>query len=216
MSSLVDLSHRIVSGVQTYPGLPAPIVDAYLSHQDSQVHYTDGTEFQIGQIRMVMNTSTYVDSPFHRFREKPDIAALALQQLANLDAVCIHTHGACLDIAALRGRDLRNRAVLIHSGWSRYWGTPQYFEKHPYVTGAAAQWLADQQVTHVGIDSLNIDSIEDGTRPAHTILLGADIPITEHLTNLGELPDSEFRYFAVPVKVAGAGSFPVRAFAIVP
>ncbi|MBT8136645.1 MAG: cyclase family protein [Gammaproteobacteria bacterium] len=216
MSSLVDLSHRIVSGVQTYPGLPAPIVDAYLSHQDSRPHYTDGTEFQIGHIEMVMNTATYVDSPFHRFREKPDIAALPLHRLADLEAVCIHTHGACLDVAALHGLDLRNKAVLIHTGWSQHWGTPHYFENHPFVTRDAAQWLADKEVKHVGIDSLNIDCIKDGTRPAHTILLGAGIPITEHLADLGALPDAGFRYFAVPVKVVGAGSFPVRAFAIIP
>lgn len=216
MSILVDLSHRIVSGEPTYPGLPAPIVDAWRSHQDSRPHYTDGTEFQIGEIRMVMNTGTYVDSPYHRYSEKRDVAALQLQQLANLDAVCIRTQGDCLELSALQAVNLRNKAVLVHTGWSRHWGNRKYFEGHPFVTRAAAEHLAAQGVAHVGIDSLNIDDTDDGTRPAHSVLLAADIPITEHLTNLAAVPDAGFRYFAVPVKVAGAGSFPVRAFALIP
>jgi arylformamidase len=55
--------------------------------------------------------------------------------------------------------------------------------------------------------------VGDLTRPAHSTLLGRDLPIVEHLTGLGRLPDSGFRFFAVPVKVRGLGTFPVRAFA---
>lgn len=216
MSSLVDLSHRIVSGLQTYPGLPAPEIDAYMSHQSSRTQYTEGTEFHIGQIRMVMNSGTYVDSPFHRFPDQRDVSELQLHKLAYLDSVCIRTGGANLDARDLAHVEVRNKAVLIHTGWSRHWGTQQYFSGHPFVTAAAADYLVEQGAVHVGIDSLNIDSTDDGTRPVHTSLLRAGIPITEHLTNLHALPDHGARYFAVPVKVAGAGSFPVRAFAIIP
>ncbi|MDH3645411.1 MAG: cyclase family protein [Gammaproteobacteria bacterium] len=216
MSSLVDLSHRIVSGQETYPGLPTPTVDTFLSHQDSQQHYTDGTEFHIGRIRMVMNTGTYVDAPFHRYRTGPDISKLDLQSLANLEAVCIHTDDRCLNRDALQSIDVSGKAVLVATGWSRLWGTPAYFSGHPFLSAAAAEYLVDQRVAHVGIDSLNIDSIDDGERPVHSILLQAGIPITEHLTHLDQLPESGFRYFAVPVRVVGAGSFPVRAFALIP
>lgn len=216
MSNLVDLSHRISNGLTTYPGLPPPLIDAYIDHQNSQSHYTNGTEFHIGQIRLVMNTGTYVDSPFHRYREGTDISGLALDQLANLDSVCIRTKGHCLDRSALEGADIAGKAVLIHTGWSRHWGTDEYFCAHPFVTADAARYLVEAGVLHVGIDSLNIDDIADGRRPVHSELLAANIPITEHLTNLGALPDCNYRYFAVPVKVAGAGSFPVRAFACIP
>ena len=216
MLNLVDLSHRVISGQETYPGLPAPKISDYISHQDSRSHYTNGTEFQIGKIQMVMNTGTYVDSPFHRYRDKPDISAMELDRLANLEGLCIRTGGACCDLSALNDSDVRNKAVLIDTGWSTHWGTPRYFSGHPFVSAEAAQWLAESGAAHVGIDSLNIDSTDDPLRPVHSILLEAGIPITEHLCNLHSIPDSGFRYFAVPARVVGAGSFPVRAFAICP
>ncbi|MDH3589187.1 MAG: cyclase family protein [Gammaproteobacteria bacterium] len=216
MLNLVDLSHRVISGQQTYPGLPAPTVSAYLSHQDSRSHYTNGTEFHIGEICMVMNTGTYVDAPFHRYRNRGDISQIELQRLANLDGICFRTRGASLDLAAVSRFDVRNKAVLIHTGWSQHWGSPEYFRGHPFVTREAAAWLVQAGAAHVGIDSLNIDSIDGGQRPVHSLLLEADIPITEHLCNLDRIPEQGFRYFAVPVKVVGAGSFPVRAFALVP
>lgn len=214
--NLVDLSHAVVSGQQTYPGLPAPVVDDLISHQDSRSNYTNGTEFQIGKLLMSTNTGTYVDSPYHRYRDRPDIAALDLRQLANLEAVCVRTAGAVLDRAGLEGIDVAGKAVLVHTGWAEKWGSSAYFHGHPFLTRGAAQRLASGGAIHVGIDSLNIDDTADGSRPVHTILLAADIPITEHLTNLDRVPDRGFRYFAVPVKVAGAGSFPVRAFALIP
>ena len=68
----------------------------------------------------------------------------------------------------------------------------------------------------MGIDSLNIDDDKDGTRPTHTILLDGGVAIVEHMTNLAALPDTGFRFFAVPPRVKGMGSFPVRAFALLP
>ena len=165
---------------------------------------------------MVFNCGTYVDSPFHRYPQLPDIAGLCLTSLANLDAVCIPASGQAIDASAFKGASLRGKAVLVRSGWSRHWGSETYFNNHPFLTGAAAEFLAAEGVAHVGIDSLNIDSTEDGERPVHSCLLEAGIPITEHLTNLDAVPAEGFRYFAVPVKVSGAGSFPVRAFALVP
>jgi kynurenine formamidase len=104
---------------------------------------------------------------------------------------------------------------MVHTGWAKHWRTDQYFEDHPFLTRAAAEYLRDANVALVGIDSYNIDDTSDGTRPAHSILLGAGIPIVEHLCNLDQLPNADFRFFAVPPKVKGFGTFPVRAFAII-
>lgn len=217
MSRIIDLSHSIEHGLITYKGLPAPVICDYLSREASQSHYSDGTSFHIGKIEMVANTGTYVDAPFHRYAHGKDLSELPLASLANLEGLVFH---AAEDMRAIgpslfKGADVQGKAVLVHTGWARHWGTDRYFEGHPFLTKAAAQWLHEKSAALVGIDSLNIDDIADGRRPVHSILLGAEIPVCEHLCNLERLPDRGFRFHAVPVKVKRFGTFPVRAYAIV-
>jgi arylformamidase len=215
---LIDVSHTVEDGMITYKGLPAPIICDYLSREASRRLYAEGVEFQIGKIEMVANTGTYLDSPFHRFADGKDLAALDLAALADLDCVVLRVTGRserAITPAAFAGLELRGKAVLVHTGWDRHWRSDQYFEGHPFLTGDAAQFLVDAEARLVGIDSYNIDDIADGRRPVHTALLGAEIPIVEHLCGLEHLPDHGSRFFAVPVKVKGFGTFPVRAFAIV-
>lgn len=216
MGRLVDLSHTIEDGLITYKGLPAPIVCDFLSREESRAHYAEGTEFQIGKIEMVGNTGTYLDSPFHRFADGMDISELDLRSVAALDGLVVRAPSnqeRAIGPEPFLNLDLAGKAVLVHSGWDRHWRTDQYFEGHPFLTQAAAELLIERGAALVGIDSLNIDDTTDPRRPVHTTLLGAGVPIVEHLTGLGQLPDSGFRFSAVPVKVKGMGSFPVRAFA---
>jgi len=215
--TLVDLSHVIESGMMTYPGLPAPVVCDYLTREASRSRYADGATFHIGKIEMVANTGTYVDAPFHRYAGRADVADLPLDRLADLDTLVasVDPGQRAIDAATFAGLDLRGKALVIHTGWSRHVRTPAYFEGHPYLTRAAAQALVESGVVFVGIDSLNIDDTADGVRPAHTLLLGADIPIGEHFTNLAVLPATGARLHAVPVKVRSMGTFPVRAYAVV-
>ena len=211
---LVDLSHEVEDGMVTYKGLPAPVICDFLSHEDSHAVYAPGTEFQIGKIDLCSNTGTYVDSPFHRYRDGVDLAGLPLERLAELDAVVVDGGGSrAIEPAAFEGVEVAGRAVLVRTGWDRHWRTDAYFEGHPFLTAAAAAWLLDAGAVFVGIDSLNIDDTDDGTRPVHTALLGAGVPICEHMTNLAALPAEGFRFSAVPVKVRGMGTFPVRAYA---
>jgi kynurenine formamidase len=198
----------------TYKGLPAPLICDFLSREASRAIYSAGTEFQIGRIDMVANTGTYVDSPFHRYAGGKDLAQLPLESLAHLEAVVIRNTGRAIEAAAFDGLDLRGKAVLIATGWDRHWRTDAYFEGHPFLTRAAAERLAEAGAALVGIDSYNIDDTADWSRPAHSILLAVEIPICEHLCNLGALPERGFRFSAVPVKVSGFGTFPVRAFAV--
>jgi arylformamidase len=216
-----DLSHTVTHGLVTYRGLPAPLICDYLSREDSRAHYAEGTEFHIGKIEMVANTGTYVDSPFHRYADGKDLADLELAQLADLEAVVLRARGLggrprAIDAADLDAlpADLRGRAVLIDTGWDQHFATDRYFEGHPFLTEAAARRLVQARPALVGIDSLNIDDTADRRRPVHSLLLGADIPIVEHLTRLAQLPEAPLRFFAVPVKVRGFGTFPVRAFAL--
>lgn len=212
---LIDLSHTVEHGLVTYKGLPAPIICDYLSREASRKIYAPGTEFHIGKIEMVANTGTYMDSPFHRYADGKDLSELGLEQMVNLPAVKISAVGkqgvSAEDVAVLK--DLRGKAVLVETGWSRHWKTNQYYEGHPFLTEDAAKFLVDAGVVLVGIDSHNIDSTADGTRPVHSTLLGAEVLIVEHMTNLSQLPAQGFRFTAVPVKVKGFGTFPVRAYA---
>jgi len=212
-----NLSHDIQDGMITYEGLPGPKIRDHLSREDTRQHYAEGTTFQIGKIEMVANTGTYIDAPFHRYQEGKDLSQLDFASVANLDGLVFHAPPNSRKITpdVFSGREVKGKAVLIHTGWDRHWGTEPYFKDHPYLTRESAEYLKLRSSALVGIDSLNIDDNMDGTRPAHTILLGGGIPIVEHLCNLDALPDNGFKFFAVPAPVKGMGSFPVRAFAII-
>jgi kynurenine formamidase len=213
---LIDLSHTIEDGLVTYKGLPAPIICDYLSRENSKQFYEEGTEFQIGKIEMVTNTGTYIDCPFHRFEDGKDLSQVNLDRFADLDAIVIRIpHSKTVEITEehLKNYEIRNRAVLIQTGWDEHWNTEQYYENNPYLTEKAAEYLRDCSVKLVGIDSHNIDDTKGKRRPVHTILLGAEILIVEHLCNLYLLPESGFTFSAIPPKFKGVGTFPVRAFA---
>lgn len=214
---LIDLSHTVEAGMITYKGLPAPVICDFLSREASRQIYAPGVEFNIGRIDMVANTGTYVDAPFHRYPDGKDLSELPLTSLANLQAVIVRVlpgHRA-IEAAAFERLDVTDKAVLVHTNWSRHWRTDQYFEGHPFLTGDAAELLRERGAALVGIDSYNIDDTADGARPVHSALLAADIPIAEHLTGLDRLPETGFRFFAVPVKIKAFGTFPVRAFGLV-
>ncbi|MDQ3144830.1 MAG: cyclase family protein [Pseudomonadota bacterium] len=216
MLRLIDLSHAIEEGMTTFKGFPAPILCDYWTRADSAAHYDDGSSFQIGRIDMIANTGTYVDSPFHRYADGADLAGLSLESLADLDALVVrkpYERGLATDAPDFEGLDVRGKAVLVHTGWDRHWRSEAYFEGHPLLTAGAADWLVEQGAAFVGIDSHNIDDTRTRSRPVHSKLLAAGIPIGEHLTNLQAVPDGRFRFSAVPPKVKGMGTFPVRAYA---
>lgn len=215
-ADLVDLSHVVHDGEPVYPGLPAPRISDHLSHVESRARYAAGVSFQIGRIDMVANSGTAIDAPFHRYPGKPDVSALPLAAIADVDAVVVHLQGMrgrCIDRPALGAIDVAGRAVLLDTGWSAHWGTPAYAEGWPFLGREAAIDLRDRGAQLVGIDALNIDDTSDPERPAHSILLAAGIPIVENLASLAALPAEGLRFSAVPMRAAGMGAFPVRAWA---
>ncbi|MEH6419503.1 cyclase family protein [Pseudomonas sp. CGJS7] len=211
----IDLSHTIEDGLTTYPGMPPAHICDYLSRERSREIYEEGTEFHIGRIDMVANTGTYIDCPSHRYADGKDLAQIGPEDCADLDAIVVRVAAdvRAIDDSYFRDLELRGRAVLVHTGWDRHFATPAYSVDHPFLTESAAQWLRDCGVKLVGIDSVNIDDTRGKSRPVHSTLLGAGILIVEHLRNLAALPDEGFRFSAVPPKVKGMGTFPVRAFA---
>ncbi len=213
---LIDLSHTIENGLITYKGLPAPIICDYLSRENSRQFYEEGTEFQIGKIEMVSNTGTYLDCPFHRFENGKDLSEVGLECFTDLEATVIRvpfTETLAINEDHLKNYEVRNRAVLIHTGWDSHWNTDRYYENHPFLTEGAAKYLRDCNARLAGIDSHNIDNTSGKSRPVHTTLLGAEILIVEHLCNLYLLPQDGFTFSAIPPKIKGVGTFPVRAMA---
>lgn len=215
----IDLSHTIEAGMITYKGLPGPIICDYLSREASREIYAPGTEFQIGRIDLVANTGTYLDTPFHRFEDGLDLSQLNLQQLANLEGILIRVDGLqikAIDVGYFENLAVRGKAVLVNTGWDQFWRTDTYFENSPFLTEAAAQFLVQAGAVLVGIDSHNIDDTSKNTRPVHTTLLQNNVVIVEHLCNLHQVPTSGFTFSAIPPKIKGLGTFPVRAFATLP
>lgn len=214
--SYIDLSHTIENGTVTYKGLPAPIICDFLSREDSKGLYAGDTTFQIGKIDMVTNTGTYIDCPFHRYADGKDTSEVALERFVDLPAIKIFApfhKSLAITAEVFKDLDLQQKAVLIHTGWDVFWNTDNYFENHPFLTEDAAEFLKQAGVLLVGIDSHNIDDTKGNARPVHSILLGAEILIVEHLCNLGSLPPADFSFTAAPPKFKGVGTFPVRAFA---
>lgn len=212
----IDLSHTIANGLITIKGMPAPVICDFLSRADSRASYAQGTEFQIGKIDMVTNTGTYIDCPFHRYADGKDLSDMPIERFADLDGVVVrvdHRQTVTIDASFFHDIDVRGRAVLVHTGWNAFWATPAYQTGHPYLTGDAAIYLRDNGAALVGIDSHNIDDTRDPSRPVHTVLLGAEVLICEHLCGLETLPEANFQFSAVPPKFKGVGTFPVRAMA---
>jgi arylformamidase len=215
-SSFVDLSHTIEDGLVTYKGLPAPIICDYLSREKSREVYETGTEFQIGKIEMVSNTGTYIDCPFHRYEHGEDLSQVTIDAFADINGIVIHADcrkTLAIGAAFFKEKEIRGRAILVHTGWDAHWKTDEYFQNHPFLTEEAALYLQKCGVKLVGIDSMNIDSTQGKSRPVHSILLASGILIVEHLCNLGNLPDEGFTFSALPPKLKGVGTFPVRAMA---
>lgn len=217
MTRFVEISHPIVPGMKTYPGLPAPEAEVLLEYDASREKYVDGTEFFIASLRCCGNTGTYVDAPIHRHRGGADLAALSLDRLAHLPFVLVDATGASergIDESAFEGLDVAGKAVLVRTDFSRHWQSEAYFGPNPFLSRAACEHLVAEGARFVGIDSLNIDDTADLTRPAHTVLLGAGVPVCEHMTGLSRLTSGAGRLHAVPIAWQGGATFPVRAYVV--
>lgn len=217
MTTFIDVSHPIVAGMKTYPGLPEPVAEVLMDYDASHERYQGKAEFLIASLHLCGNTGTYVDSPRHRFRDGVDLAGLPLERLADLPIVVFDATatGRAIGPEVFAAEDVRGKAVLVRTDFSHRWGSRDYFTDNPFLTADAARFLVDAGARFIGIDSLNIDDTEDLARPAHTQVLGAGIPVCEHMTNLAALPRSAGRLHAVPIAWSGGATFPVRAYVVV-
>jgi arylformamidase len=212
----VELSHAIADGMPAYPGLEPPRIGAVVDHESSGPRYDGQAEFYLGRIEMACNTGTYIDSPFHRFREGRDLSEIPLDDVAGLPGVVLDGHiGDDRAVTlAVEEQEFEGKAVLVRTGWDERWGTDAYWEPGPFLSPESLELLLRARPKVVGVDFWNVDdTVADPSRRVHTGLLAAEILVVEHLCNLGALPPTGFRFFAVPLRIVGGASFPVRAFA---
>jgi arylformamidase len=214
----VDLSFAIEDGMPALPGvLPEARIEPILDHDASRQRYQGQAEFLLGRVDIAGNTGTYVDAPFHRHRDRADLAGIPLERLAGLPRIVVDGPITPIAVDVMLGPDeVQGRAVLVRTGWDRRWPDDAYWEPGPFLSAGSLDRLIDGGAAIVGVDFTNVDDTSDPARPAHTRLLAAGIPIVEHLRGLEALPRDGFRFFAVPPRIVRGASFPVRAFAELP
>lgn len=215
--ALIDLSHPIQDGMAAYPGLPPVRIFTILDHDESRGRYEGQAEFLLGGAELAGNTGTYLDAPFHRFREREDLAAVPLDKVADLSGVILDADGSegAVSLQGVDEASFRGRAVLVRTGWDARWGSDAYWSDAPFLSGSVVERLIAAGVRLVGVDFGNVDDTDDLSRPAHTGLLAAGIPIVENLRGLERLPRDGFVFFAPPIAIVRGAAFPVRAFAVV-
>jgi kynurenine formamidase len=215
MTKFVELSHVLKDGMDAYPGLPGPRFSAIVDHEQSRPRYDNRAEFYLGKVEMPGNVGTYLDSPFHRYPDGPDLSQIPLDRVAGLRGIVLEAgvHSDRAITIACDEATLHGKAVLVRTGWDKRWGTPRYWEPGPFLSSEMIDLLIRAKPILVGVDFWNIDDTNDPARPVHTRLLAANILIVEHMCNLASLPVSGFVFNAVPLRIVKGASFPVRAFA---
>ena len=215
MKKFIELNHILEDGMTPYPGLPSPKIGAFLDHEASRVRYDNRAEFYLGKVEMVCNLGTYLDSPFHRYPDGLDLSQIPLERIAGLPGIVfdeVVSSNRSITLEA-NSSELDGKAVLIRTGWDKNWGTEDYWEPGPFLSERSIDLLIRSRVELVAVDFWNVDDTLDPARPAHTRLLASDILIVEHLCNLSVLPRTDFKFYAVPLRIVRGASFPVRAFA---
>ena len=213
MARFVELSHRIFDGMAAYPGLPAAVVEPILTHDQSRERYGNQAEFLLGRVELSANTGTYLDAPYHRHRDREDLASIGLERVASLPGVVVEPVDPSERAVSFAEVDVRGRAVLVRTGWDAHWDTPTYWEPGPFLGPRAIDALIEGGAVLVGVDFANVDDTADLSRPAHTRLLDAGILLVENMTGLDALPPGGFRFSAVPLAIERGPTFPVRAYA---
>ena len=215
MRKFIELSLTLEDGMMAYPGLPRPKIGAFLDHEASRSRYNDQAEFYLGRVEMVCNLGTYLDSPFHRYPDGLDLSQIPLESVAGLSGIVLDGVVSLNRSVTVQAdsSELDGKAVLIQTGWDKRWDTDLYWEPGPFLSEESIDLLIRSRVKLVGVDFWNADDTMDPSRPAHTRLLASDILIVEHLCNLSVLPRTDFKFYAVPLRIVRGASFPVRAFA---
>lgn len=223
MTTFIDLSHYFEDSM---PGFKLKNEDGtftqytthispFLTHEQSKPKFKGKASFEVTEITFQTSIGTYIDSPYHRFPNGRDISEIEIEEVVLPGAVIDargRSAGELVGADVLPDRALRGNAILFNFGWDIHWGTDRYYS-YPFISKEVIEFLVEEDVRLVGVDTVNVDDSKDLTRPAHTLLLKNEIFIVENLMNLDKLYNKRFRFFAVPVKGKKVAAMPIRAFA---
>jgi arylformamidase len=201
---VLDVSVRLSADVPTYPGNPpfqlTPIK-----------RIAEGASSNVSALHMGTHTGTHVDAPRHFYDGRPGADALPLDVLIG-PARVVHLPGLePVTADRLRGVDLSGvRRLLLRTGNSALWSTPEFASSYAGVTGDAAELIANAGIALVGVDYLSVERFHQPGAPAHHALLGRGLVVVEGL-DLSQVEPGDYELICLPLKLADADGAPARA-----
>jgi len=214
---VIDLTMAISPDTRVYPGSPQPSLGRYKTHR--------GQGVQVTRLDMSVHAGTHMDAPRHFFPQGISIDQLPLDKLMgeavllDLGYLAPGSRIEAPDLAPFTEKIRRGDIVVLHTAYEECADDDAYC----FLAPEAAQWLVDQGIKCLGIDSPSVDPLNRTggpasreTHPAHHVVLGAGVPIVEGLVNLKSLPEGRFHFCCLPLSIAGGDGSPARAVAVLP
>lgn len=207
---LIDLTHPIAPNMPVYPGTESPVFVTGCSLEEAG--------FREKKITLYSHTGTHIDAPAHLLQDHNTLDMLALDHffgsalLLDVSTVTSKTIGL-QELEPYQDTIGQVQFLLLHTGWSRYWGAEKYFINYPVLSLEAANWLCCFDIKGFGLDTISADTADTKEYPVHKALLRHNIIIIENLTNLANLPDNQFQFSCFPLNFTDADGSPVRAVA---
>jgi arylformamidase len=213
IEDIIDLTHPMESDMPVYPGSRPVSLITSATFEREGYH----------EIRMdcSTHTGTHIDCGYHLLSDGLNTQSTPVSHFFGKGMVV-----DCRDIPAggfiskefLQQREkniLHSNFLLIHTGWSQYWGKEKYFRNFPVLDQVAASYLSGFNLKGIGSDTISFDPVDSVVLPVHHILLSKGIILIENLVNLGSLPKHDFAFSCFPLKIMNGDGSPVRAVGIV-
>lgn len=208
-SKILDLSHPLRLGT---PGFPT--CAKIIGWPMREISWSD---YNMLHISTDLHTGTHLDAMRHCMPDGIDTAALPLEHCVGSAVVVDLLHrqgkGSLFEVSDFKPQEAKireHKKVLVKTGWSRTWNTPDYHDNFPGFARDAATYLVDLGIHLIGVEQASIhptDHLE-----VHRIFFRKNVIIVEGLANLTQIPSEVVEFFAVPLRFEEGDGSPVRAF----
>ncbi len=207
---VIDLTHTLNSDISVYPGSEKPKFTEVLTIEKN------GAAEKL--IEVYTHSGTHMDAPAHMCENGKTLDQFNpsdfLGKALIIDVTHLEDRIGFEDILPFGPWLSDVKFVFFRTGWSKYWGTDKYLKGYPVLTKKAANWLCEQRVRGVGVDTLSVDALDTDEYPVHKILLGCDMFIIENLTGLEVLPEKHIEVACLPMKIEKSDGAPARVIAL--
>jgi arylformamidase len=205
--TLFDLTHPVCNQTPVYPGELSPDI--------RNITDLENRGYREKWLSMGSHTGTHLDAPAHMLTDGKTLDQFPVSHFSGKAVfIPVQPGTGLIEVSHLKpysDRITDADYVLLHTGWSRFWGTGQYFRDFPVLSDKAAGWLATFSLKGIGVDTISVDAVESDCWPVHKILFNAGMVIVENLTfsEIGNYEKAVIHCF--PLKIEGADGSPVRA-----